>query len=76
MNNAVFCNKEWNKNYSLFLNKHELIEKTENLEKYFRRLVSSNNEVAMESFIQLTVGAPAEVWLVSAHGFRIVNSEY
>ena len=52
---------EWNKNYSLFLNKHELIEKTENLEKYFRRLVSSNNEVAMESFIQLTVGAPAEV---------------
>jgi len=22
------------------------------------------------------VGTPAEIWLVSAHGFRIVNSEY
>lgn len=56
---------EWNQNYALYLNKHETLEKTENLEKHFRRLVSTNNEAAMESFQQLTVGAPAEVMNLS-----------
>jgi hypothetical protein len=56
---------EWNQNYALFLNKYETLEKTENLEKHFRRLVSSNNEAAMESFKQLTIGAPAEVMNLS-----------
>ncbi|MFK8006953.1 MAG: hypothetical protein AB8H03_11300 [Saprospiraceae bacterium] len=56
---------EWNQNYALYLNKHETLEKTENLEKHFRRLVSTNNEAAMESFQQLTVGAPTEVMNLS-----------
>lgn len=56
---------EWNQNYELYLNKFETLEKTENLEKHFRRLVSTNDNAAMESFKQLTVGAPAEVMNLS-----------
>ena len=56
---------EWDQNYSLYLNKFETLEKTENLEKHFRRLVSSNDNAAMESFKQLTIGAPAEVMNLS-----------
>ncbi len=56
---------EWNQNYALYLNKFETLEKTENLEKHFRRLVSSNDNAAMESFKQLTVGAPAEIMSLS-----------
>ena len=56
---------EWDQNYALYLNKFETLEKTENLEKHFRRLVSTNDEAAMESFQQLTIGAPAEVMNLS-----------
>ncbi|MFK7771396.1 MAG: hypothetical protein AB8F94_04620 [Saprospiraceae bacterium] len=56
---------EWNQSYSLYINKHETLEKTENLEKHFRRLVSTNDEAAMESFQQITIGAPAEVMTLS-----------
>jgi len=56
---------EWNQSYALYLNKFETLEKTEVLEKHFRRLVSTNDEAAMESFQQLTVGAPAEVMNLS-----------
>lgn len=56
---------EWNQSYDLYLNKFETLEKTENLEKHFRRLVSSNDKAAMNSFKQLTVGAPAEVMNLS-----------
>lgn len=56
---------EWNQNYNLYLNKFETLEKTESLEKHFRRLVSSNDKAALESFKQLTIGAPAEVMNLS-----------
>lgn len=56
---------EWNQSYALYLNKFETLEKTENLERHFRRLVSSNDQAAMESFKQLTIGAPSEVMNLS-----------
>lgn len=65
---------EWNQSYSLYLNKHETLEKTENLEKHFRRLVSSNDEAAMESFQQITVGAPAEVMNLSNKYRQLLRS--
>jgi hypothetical protein len=56
---------EWDQNYALYLNKFETLEKTESLERHFRRLVSKNDAAAMESFQKLTVGAPAEVMNLS-----------
>lgn len=65
---------EWNQSYALYLNKFETLEKTENLEKHFRRLVSSNDEAAMESFKQLTIGAPAEVMNLSNKYRQLLRS--
>ncbi|MEM8908965.1 MAG: hypothetical protein AAGD05_14055, partial [Bacteroidota bacterium] len=58
---AHYNDYEWDDNRSLFVNKFEAIEKTQNYERLFRRLNSRNDSVAVESFVQLTEGDPSEV---------------
>ena len=65
---------EWNQSYELFINKFEILAKTESYEKLFRRLVSTNDEVALESFVQLTEGTPAEILNLSNKYRQLLRS--
>ncbi len=65
---------EWNQNYELFINKNEVVAKTENYEKLFRRLVDTEDEVALASFMQLTEGNPAEIFTLSTKYRQLLRS--
>ncbi|MEM6967492.1 MAG: hypothetical protein AAF573_22200, partial [Bacteroidota bacterium] len=65
---------EWNPSYAMYINKFEVLAKTENYEKLFRRLNSSNDAVAMESFIQLTEGTPPEIYNLSNKYRQLLRS--
>ena len=66
---------EWNQGYGLYINKNEMEAETEDLEKHFRRLNSSKDEPAMESYKRLTVGSPVEV-LGLANKYRQLLRSY
>lgn len=52
---------EWDDVRQRFINKHEAVAQTEKYERWFRRLNSTNDSVAWESYIALTQGDPIEV---------------
>ena len=65
---------KWNDSYDLYINKNEILAQTESLEKLFRRLNSSNNEIAMSSYLQLTEGNPAEIMRLSDKYKQLLRS--
>ena len=65
---------KWNDSYDLYINKNEILAQTENLEKLFRRLNSSNNEAAMKAYRQLTEGNPAEILRLSDKYKQLLRS--
>lgn len=52
---------EWDMVRKTFINKNQAVAQTEVYERLFRRLNSSNDSVAIESYIVLTQGDPIEV---------------
>ena len=65
---------KWNESYELYINKNEILAETENLEKLFRRLNSTNDEIAMKSYLQLTEGNPAEIVRLSDKYKQLLRS--
>ena len=65
---------KWNESYELYINKNEILAETESLEKLFRRLNSSNDEIAKKSYLQLTEGNPAEILRLSEKYKQLLRS--
>ncbi len=69
-----YTDYSWNENYKLFINKNEAVEKTENYERYFRRLNSTNDSVAFQSYKYLTEGEAVEVIQLSKKYRQLLRS--
>ena len=65
---------KWNESYELYINKNEILAQTENLEKLFRRLNSTNDEIALKAYLQLTEGNPAEIQRLSDKYKQLLRS--
>jgi hypothetical protein len=52
---------EWDEYHNLFVNKKQKLAKKEQYERLFRRLSSTNDSVAIQSYRELTIGDPSEI---------------
>lgn len=59
-------NYEWDDYHRIFVNKKEKLAQKEHYERLFRRLTSTNDSVAIQSYRELSEGDPAEILKLAA----------